>query len=70
MDDDGYIPFEGTPRPLTPALIDALRQNAKKALEQHKGILRGMTPEQHREISNMDPGPCAEIGRIPEKKNG
>jgi hypothetical protein len=45
---------------------EALRVRAREVLSQHRGLLLSLSPEQHRAIAEMDPGPPAEIGRAPE----
>lgn len=38
---------------------------AVQILMSHTGVLDSLTPEQHRAIAEMDPGPSASVGRRP-----
>lgn len=48
---------------------ETLRVRAREALRQHRGVLFTLTPEQHRHLAEMDPGPSVEVG-APPKKSG
>lgn len=54
--------FDGK-RPLSPEREALLRRKAEERLKDYKGVLLSLTPEQHRAISEMDPGPPASVGR-------
>ena len=48
---------------------EALRVRAREVLTEHSGVLGtllALTPERQRELDDMDPGPCVEVG-IPPK---
>lgn len=45
---------------------EALRVRAREVLRSHRGVLFSLTPDQHRAIAQMDPGPAASVGRKPE----
>jgi hypothetical protein len=49
--------------PDCPAMLDAaFKRAAEKYLEGHKGVLDSLSPEQHRALAEMDPGPSRMCG--------
>lgn len=44
---------------------ERLRVRAREVLRSHRGLLLTLTPDQHRALAQMDPGPAASIGRNP-----
>jgi hypothetical protein len=45
---------------------EALRALAIETLLDHSGVLFSLTPEQHRTLNDMDPGPTVEVGKPPK----